>query len=236
MVWWRRSDKHPTVDGDASSVFSLDSGSLSAADTSLAESSSGRSSGGDAPGPSLSAPPAPSADHCRLTPDVVTAFEHGLDMPVAALGELAAGCPERLARGEAGLPDVVLLQHMLSRNTSTPPDSHSATPSSSDPPTPVRGRSEDPLARLTAGDATPKRNESLRRRMAKSMAVETKQGLAHVKQCGATHCTGYDGVHGVEDITLTIAGGSADAAAAFGLSLDADSRVTAVTKGSQAES
>ena len=36
MVWWRRSDKHPTVDGDASSVFSLDSGSLSAADTSLA--------------------------------------------------------------------------------------------------------------------------------------------------------------------------------------------------------
>ena len=125
---------------------------------------------------------------------------------------------------------------MLSRNTSTPPDSHSATPSSSDPPTPVRGRSEDPLARLTAGDATPKRNESLRRRMAKSMAVETKQGLAHVKQCGATHCTGYDGVHGVEDITLTIAGGSADAAAAFGLTLDADSRVLAVTKGSQAES
>ena len=104
MVWWRRSDKDPSTDGDASSVFSLDSGSLSAADTSLAESSSGRSSGGDAPGPSLSAPPAPSADHCRLTPDVVTAFEHGLDMPVAALGELAAGCPERLARGEAGLP------------------------------------------------------------------------------------------------------------------------------------
>ena len=145
MVWWRRSDKYPSADGDAPSVFSLDSGSLSAADTSLAESSSGRSSGGDAPGPALNAPPAPSATSmCRLTPDVVTAFEHGLDMPVAALEQ---SCPVSL---EAGCPDVVLLQHMLSRNTSTPPDSHSATPSSSDPPTPVRGRSEDPLARLAA--------------------------------------------------------------------------------------
>ena len=116
MVWWRRSDKDPTTDGDASSVFSLDSGSLSAADTSLAESSSGRSSGGDAPGPALNAPPAPSATSmCRLTPDVVTAFEHGLDMPVAALEQ---SCPVSL---EAGCPDVVLLQHMLSRNTSTPP-------------------------------------------------------------------------------------------------------------------
>ena len=109
MVWWRRSDKYPTTDGDAPSIFSLDSGSLSAADTSLAESSSGRSSGGDAPGPALNAPPAPSATSmCRLTPDVVTAFEHGLDMPVAALEQ---SCPVSL---EAGCPDVVLLpeQHV----------------------------------------------------------------------------------------------------------------------------
>ena len=105
MVWWRRSEKDPTADGDAPSVFSLDSGSLSAADTSLAESSSGRSSGGDAPGPTLSAPPAPMADSCRLTPDVVTAFEHGLDMPVAALSE---SCTSGRHGDHAGCPDVVL--------------------------------------------------------------------------------------------------------------------------------
>ena len=151
--------------------------------------------GGDAPGPALNAPPAPSATSmCRLSPTW---------SPPSSTARHAG----RRARAKLPVigkrPDVVLLQHMLSRNTSTPPDSHTATPSSSDPPTPVRGRSEDALARLTTGEATPKRNESLRRRMAKSMAVETKQGLAHVKQCGATHCTGYDGVHGVEDITLT---------------------------------